>query len=305
MNSSLATFGDAAMTTGSTLPRRLLARELRRAREAASVSAEAARSAIGVSKQTFWRMENGIPIRLNPLFIKRLCEIYDASTELTQVLLTLTEETKSKGWWHAFDSAIPKSFGLFVSLEDAAHHVVSYQTALIPGLLQTAEYRRALIWTAYPTMSPEEAETAVQIGTQRQARLTGIKPITLDAFIDESALRRRTGGADVMVGQLHQLAEVTQLANVSVRVVPATAGFYQGLLVGMFVILEFPPHSTAYLTEPPVVYVQGFTGDMYLERSEEIIAYRNACTEIKRLALGDRESQALILDIAKEYTNEC
>ncbi|MFB8274155.1 DUF5753 domain-containing protein [Nocardia colli] len=304
MNSSLATFGDAAMTTGSTLPRRLLARELRRAREAASVSAEAARSAIGVSKQTFWRMENGIPIRLNPLFIKRLCEIYDASTELTQVLLTLTEETKSKGWWHAFDSTIPKSFGLFVSLEDAAHQVISYQTALIPGLLQTAEYRRTLIWNAFPTMSPDEVETAVQIGAKRQARLTDTKPITLNAYIDESVLRRRTGGADVMAGQLRHLVEVTELANVSVRVVPEAVGFYQGLLVGMFVILEFPPHSTAYLTEPPVVYVQGFTGDMYLERPEEITAYRIACTDIKRLALADKESQALILDIAKEYTNE-
>ncbi|MFE9575666.1 DUF5753 domain-containing protein [Nocardia sp. NPDC006044] len=303
MDHSLATFGDAAMTTGSTLPRRLLARELRRAREAASVSAEAARSAIGVSKQTFWRMENGIPIRLNPLFIKRLCEIYQASTEMTQVLLTLTDETKSKGWWHAFDSTIPKSFGLFVSLEDAAQHVVSYQTTFLPGMLQTDEYRRAMHWIEHPNTPMSDVETSIEIATRRRARLTRTtNPLTLEVIIDETVLRRPAGCTDVMVDQLNHLAEAAQLPNVSVRIVPLSKGAYQGLLVGMFVMLEFPPHSTAYLTEPPVVYVQGFTGDMYLERPEEISAYRIVCTDLKRLALDETASRALILDIAEEFS---
>lgn len=291
------------MTTGSTLPRRLLARELRRAREAASVSAEAARSAIGVSKQTFWRMENGIPIRLNPLFIKRLCEIYNASTELTQVLLTLTEETKSKGWWHAFDSTIPKSFGLFVSLEDAAHHVVSYQTTFIPGMLQTDDYRRAMHWIEHPNAPISDVDTSIEIAARRRARLTrAANPLALEVIIDETVLRRPAGSNEVMAAQLIHLAETAQLPNVSVRIVPRSKGTYQGLMVGMFVMLEFPPHSTAYLTEPPVIYVQGFTGDLYLERPEEVSAYRIVCTDIKRMALDETDSRALILDVAEEFS---
>ncbi|MEV6554535.1 DUF5753 domain-containing protein [Nocardia sp. NPDC051756] len=291
------------MTTGSTLPRRLLARELRRAREAASMSAEAARSAIGVSKQTFWRMENGIPIRLNPLFIMRLCEIYHASAELTQVLLTLTEETKSKGWWHAFDSTIPKSFGLFVSLEDAAHHMVSYQTTFLPGMLQTDEYRRAMHWIEHPNISTSDVDTSIEIATRRRDRLTrAADPLTLDVIIDEAVLRRPTGGTEVMTNQLAHLADTAQLPNVSVRIIPVSKGTYQGLLVGTFVFLEFPPHSTAYLTEPPVIYVQGFTGDLYLERPEEISAYRIVCTDLKRLALNETDSRALILNIAEEFS---
>lgn len=291
------------MTTGSTLPRRLLARELRRAREAASVSAEAARSAIGVSKQTFWRMENGIPIRLNPLFIKRLCEIYNASTELTQVLLTLTEETKSKGWWHAFDSTIPKSFGLFVSLEDAAHHVVSYQTTFIPGMLQTDDYRRAMHWIEHPNAPISDVDTSIEIAARRRARLTrAANPLALEVIIDETVLRRPAGSNEVMAAQLIHLAETAQLPNVSVRIVPRSKGTYQGLMVGMFVMLEFPPHSTAYLTEPPVIYVQGFTGDLYLERPEEVSAYRIVCTDIKRVALDETDSRALILDVAEEFS---
>ncbi|WP_405166149.1 DUF5753 domain-containing protein [Nocardia sp. NBC_01499] len=290
------------MTTGSTLPRRLLARELRRAREAASVSLEAARSEIGVSKQTFWRMENGIPIRLNALFVKRLCEIYEVSTELTQVLLTLTEETKAKGWWHAFDDAIPQSFGLFVGLEDAAHRAISYQTTFLPGMLQTTEYRRAMLWVEHPNKPTSDVETTINVAAQRQARLTSeANPMTLDVFIDESALRRTTGNTGVMSDQLTHLANIAQLPTVSVRVVPTSTGTYQALTVGTFVLLEFPPHPTAYLTEPPVVYVQGFTGDLYLERPEEVAAYRMVCTDLKRLALGEADSRALILNIAEEF----
>src|ERR1041384_7610793 len=105
-----------------------------------------------------------------------------------------------------------------------------------------------------------------------------------------------------MSDQLTHLAKVTQLPNVSVRVVPVSKGVYQGLTVGTFVLLEFPPHSTAYLTEPPVVYVQGFTGDLYLERPEEISAYHIVCMDLKRLALDETDSRALILDIAKEFS---
>ncbi|MFI9407616.1 DUF5753 domain-containing protein [Nocardia sp. NPDC052316] len=291
------------MTTGSTLPRRLLARELRRARAAAKVSSETARNAIGVSKQTFWRMESGIPIRLNPLFVKRLCELYQVSPGLTQVLLALTEETKTKGWWHTFDESIPRDFGLFVGLEDAAHHIISYQTTFIPGMLQTDEYRRAMIWVEFPNMPSPEVETTVRIAALRRDRLhSKTNPVTLDVLIDESALRRPTGSTAVMAGQLRHLADVAQLPNVSVRVMPASAGTYQGLTVGTFVLLEFPPHPTAYLTEPPVVYVQGFTGDLYLERPEEIAAYRVVYTDLKRLALGETESRTLIREIAEEFS---
>ncbi|PXX64270.1 helix-turn-helix protein [Nocardia tenerifensis] len=290
------------MMTGSTLPRRLLARELRKAREAANVSAEAARTEIGVSKQTLWRMENGIPIRLNPLFVKRLCEVYAVEPELTGILMTLAEEAKSKGWWHAFDGAIPTNFGVFVGLEDAAHRIISYQTTFLPGMLQTQEYRRAMLWIEYPNSPTEDVEATINIAELRQARLRDdANPLTLDVFIDESALRRPCGGPDAMLAQLRHLAATAELPNVSVRIVPTTAGTYRALTVGTFVLLEFPPHPTGYLTEPPVVYAQGFTGDLYLERPEEISAYRKVCTDLKRLALGEAESHTLILDIAEEF----
>ncbi len=283
-------------------PRRLLGRELRKAREKANVSVEYARAELSVSKQTFWRMENGLAIKINPLFVKRLCEIYGVPDGTTQVLLSLTEEMKAKGWWHTFDGAIPPTFGLFVGMEDAAHRVVSYQTTFMPGLLQTDDYRRAMFWAEFPNTPSDEVETTVAIAAKRRTRLVGdVHTLTLDSFIDESALRRPTGSAAVMVDQLRHIAEFSRLPNVSVRVLPTSAGMYKGLLVGSFVLLEFPPHPTAYLTEPPIVYIEGHAGDLYLEQHEEVATYRGVCTDLERLALDDAESHKLILRITEEF----
>ncbi|WP_249643698.1 helix-turn-helix domain-containing protein [Nocardia sputi] len=280
----------------------MLGRQLRELRVNSGVSAEYARHVIGVGKQTLWRMETGQPVRLNPLFIERLCKVYGASEEQTAVLLDLTEETKRTGWWHSLDDAIPKGFSHYVGLEAAAHRVTSYQTTLLPGLLQTSEYRRALIWVDYPTMPGPEVERRIEVFTRRKARLDSTSdPLHLDAVLDESVLRRPIGGTSVMADQIRYLAEVTEQNNISVYIVPLDAAAYAGLRVGPFVMLEFPRHPTAHLTEPPVVYMQGFTGDLYLEKSEEIREYRQAFADIRRSALDEVRSRSLLRKIAKEF----
>ncbi|MFI5537781.1 helix-turn-helix domain-containing protein [Nocardia sp. NPDC051900] len=290
-------------STGSSLPRRMLGRQLRELRIESGVSAEYARDAIDVGKQTLWRMETGQPVRLHPLFIERLCKVYGASEERTAILLNLVEETKRTGWWHAFDDTILKDFNLFVELEATAKRLVSYQTTLLPGLLQTDEYRRALIWVRFPTMAGAEVERWIEAFRRRKSRLDNTRdPLRLDAVIDESALRRAVGGPSVMKDQLSHLLRVTTQPNISVRVVPLAAEAYAGLNVGSFVMLDFPEHPTAPLTEPPVVYMQGFTGNLYLEKPDEVRQYRQAYADILRSALDQEDSRALIRKIAEEYS---
>ncbi|MFB8277167.1 helix-turn-helix domain-containing protein [Nocardia colli] len=287
--------------TGSTLPRRMLARQLRVLRENSSVSAETARKAIGVGKQTLWRMETGQPVRLNPLFIERLCALYGAHPDMTRMLLGLAEESHRTGWWHAYGDAIPKHFDLFVGLEEAARRIVSYQTVLLPGLLQTDGYRREMIWLKSPTMPVAEVERRIEVFNRRKARLTdSVKPLWLDTIVDEAALRRAIGGPTVMADQLSYLTTAGELPNVSVRVVPLSAEAYCGLNVGPFVLLEFPRHPTAHLTEPPVVYMQGYTGALYLEKTDEVQLYQQAYTDLQRSALDEARSRSLIHQIAKE-----
>ncbi|MEV4130394.1 helix-turn-helix transcriptional regulator [Nocardia sp. NPDC049707] len=291
------------MATGSTLPRRLLGRELNDLRQNAGITMDVAKKAISVGKQTIWRMETGQPVRLRLIDIERLCQVYGATEEKTQVLLGLTEEAQGKGWWHAYGDAIPKHFDLFVGLEQAAHRLTTYQSALIPGLLQIPEYRRAVLWEEFPNVETAEIERRVELWSRRQARVTDDEnPIKLDVILDELPLRRPIGGPAVMTAQLRHLAEVSRLDNVSVRVVPASAGTHAGLLVGTFVLLEFPKHPTAHLTEPPIVYVQGYTGALYLEKPEEVQQYQDAYTRLQRSALDEVASRRLILEIAEELT---
>ncbi|MCC3329846.1 helix-turn-helix domain-containing protein [Nocardia abscessus] len=280
----------------------MLGRQLRALRISAGISAEYARNAIDVSKQTLWRMETGQPVRLHPLVVEGLCKLYGASEERTAILLNLVEETKRTGWWHAFDDAILEDFNLFVELEATAKRIVSYQTTLLPGLLQTDEYRRALIWVRFPAMSGPEVERKIEAFRQRKSRLDrDYDAIRYEAVIDESALRRGIGGPSVMEGQLRHLLRFDERPSVSARVVPLAAEAYAGLNVGSFVILDFPEHPISHLTEPPVVYMQGFTGDLYLEKPDEVRQHRQAYADILRSALDQEGSRALIRKIAKEY----
>jgi transcriptional regulator with XRE-family HTH domain len=295
------------MATDFTIARRILGMQLETLRERADITREAAATAIASARSTIWKMETGQPVRFNPVLIERLCQLYNATEKETQVVLELVKETKgAKGWWQAFtDDTIPKDFNLFVGLEDAANRITSYQTTFLPGLLHTEEYKRALIWTEFPNKPAEDAERMLQVGLKRRSRLTDeCNPLTLNVFVDESVLRRTTGNTEIMTAQLRHLLEVGQLPNVSIRVVPASVGAYRALLVGMFVLLEFPRHPTADLTVPPVVYVQGFLGDLYLESADEVRQYRQACAELDRLALDEAGSRALIFKIAKEYDSE-
>lgn len=287
--------------TGSTLPRRLLAGELRRLRQSSGLGVDAARRAISCSAQTLWRMETGQPVRLRLHDIEKLGQVYGATRDEMKVLLGLADEAQGKGWWHAYDDTFPKFLDLYLGLEASAEKLTTYQAELIPGLLQTPEYLRALIWAWYPNLDTAEVERRIELRIRRQARLTHQDdPIILDVTLSETVLRLPIGGAAVMADQLHHLIAACQRPNVSIRIVPTTVGAHHGLIVGPFVLLEFPQHPTVHLTEPPVVHCDGYTGSLYLEKPDEIEQYRNALKDIQRSALDEAKSRALILQIAKE-----
>ncbi|PPJ06378.1 hypothetical protein C5E43_20365 [Nocardia cyriacigeorgica] len=76
---------------------------------------------------------------------------------------------------------------------------------------------------------------------------------------------------------------------------------HKGVITGHFVILEFPHHPTANLTDPPVVYIEGFTGALYLDKRGEVEQYRDAYADLQRVALDEAESRRRIQAIAEEW----
>ncbi|NKY55694.1 helix-turn-helix domain-containing protein [Nocardia flavorosea] len=293
------------MAGGSTLPKRALGRELRRLRERSGTNQAAAARAIEVSPQTIGRLEDGHASRPTTLQINGLCDRYGASDEERRFVLDLLQDSRTAkqsggGWWRAYADQIPADFNHYLGLEEVATRVTTWQETLLPGLMQIPEYRREMIWTESPQLAPDDVERRIAVSEQRLKNLRDSK-FRLNALLSEAVLRHGVGGSAVMPRQLNHLLALGEAANVSIRVVPFRARSLVGLLVRSFVLLEFEVLPNVRLTEPPVVYVEGFTGSLYLERREEVTQYRAAADEIERVALDEQETRALIAKVAKEF----
>ncbi|WP_200210395.1 helix-turn-helix domain-containing protein [Micromonospora coerulea] len=291
---------------GSTVPRRQLGRLLRQFRTEAGVTLDAAAEALEYSRQKIWRIECGLGA-VRVLDVKAMCELYNVSAEMTEAMRGLAAETKSKGWWHAYGDAVPNWFELYVGLESAAAHLRQYEETLIPGLLQTREYALGLARLDRPSASEEERERAVEVRLQRQSLLSRRlpKPPRLDAVLSEAVIRRTVGNRGVMVGQLSRLIEAAELPNVSVRVLPFAAGPHSGAVAGSFVILDFPVTKGGRAEpEPSVAYSESLTGALYLDKPDELAAYRSAWKSLETLALDEGQSTDMIKRIIGEMRHD-
>ncbi|MEH1016662.1 helix-turn-helix transcriptional regulator [Micromonospora sp. CPCC 206060] len=290
---------------GSTVPRRQLGRLLRRFRTEANITLDAAAEELEYSRQKIWRIECGMaPVRV--IDVKAMCELYDVPTRMAEAMRGLAAETKSHGWWHAYGDAIPTWFELYVGLESAAAHLRRYDESLIPGLLQTKQYAQAIYRLDQPTASEEERERAVAVRLQRQSLLTRRLPgpPRVDQILSEAVLRRAATGPDVMSSQFRRLLEMSDLPNVSLRVLPFAAGPPPRAVAGSFVILDFPPPRGRAAPEPSVVYSEALTGAIYLDKPEELSAYETTWRGIESLALDEGESKDMIKRIAGEMRHD-
>ncbi len=273
--------------TGSTMPRRQLGRQLRDLRNRARMTTRVAAQRLEWSEAKIWRIETG-QTSLRSLDVEAMCKVYGAPVEIVEPLAALARETKARGWWTEFSDVIAEGFEVYIGLEEAAARVFTYETDLVPGLLQSEEYTRAVLIGARPDITADELERRIAVRAARQAAITREhSPIRLEAVITETLLWHRVGGPDVVVAQLEHLRRMCDLPNVEVRVVPTDTGYHDGMDSGRFVLLEFPD-SAGDVPEPPVVYVETFTGSVYYDKEPEIDRYRSAFTDIKAVAMDAR-----------------
>jgi transcriptional regulator with XRE-family HTH domain len=290
----------AVDTTGSTVPRRQLGRYLRELRNRERLTVKAAAERLEWSEAKMWRIETG-QTSLRSLDVEAMCKVYGAPADLTEALMGLAKETKARGWWHAYGDVIPEDFDVYIGLEEAASQLAWYESELVPGLLQTEDYARTLISADNPGVDEEEISRRVHVRMARQAlvhRTTG--PLDLRVALNEGVLRRPVGGPRIMSEQVARLAEVSERPNVSLRVVPVRAGLHPGIMSGPFVILRFPVNGDGRESEPATVYVDGFTGALYLDKPNEVDRYAQAFDGIWTAALGEPQSRTLMPQAAKE-----
>lgn len=293
-----------AVITGSTVPRRQLGRFLREARGNARLTVRAAARALEWSEAKMWRVETG-QVAMRTHDVETMCRVYGVAPGLTEALKGLAQETRTRGWWHAYGEAIPAWFNVFVGLEEAADHIDTYQPELVPGLFQTADYARALLRARFPAQSVEEIEQRVLLRMSRQSLVSRpVDPPRLTVVLNEAVLLRPIGGRLVMAAQCRHLEELAgRTPHVTLRVVPFDSGVHAGLTTGAFVLLRFPTDGEGRATEPPTVYVEGMTGALYLEQPHEVDSYRQAFEDLLA-TLGDADGQrsrALIHHATKEH----
>jgi len=220
-----------------------------------------------------------------------MLDLYGVRSPQREALIQLGRDARKRGWWTAYADVFT---GSYIGLESEAA-TIRINAHVVPGLLQTAGYARAVISQPRPALEPGAIERAVAARAARQqAILDRDNPPDIHVILDEAALRRQAGGPAVLSGQLTALAQASARPNVAIQVLPFTAGANAGM-DGKFVILTFPSAS-----DPPVAYVEGLMGDIYLESEAELDRYNLAWTHLITQALEPGESVALVSELAEE-----
>lgn len=263
-----------------TVRRRELGALLRKLRTEKGLTVEQAAGQLMFSMSKLSRMEtgHGAPSRRD---IRDLCVLYEVTDEAERKrMMNLAVEGRQAGWWQSYDL---NQFADYVGLEADAVSVKNYQSILIPGLLQTPDYARAVNEAVIPQPDPERLEEQTEVRLRRQERLTQDPPLRFGVILDEAALHRVIGGPAVMETQLRHLVELSQLPNVTLQVIPFSAGAHPAM-DSTFNVLEFAD------AVPGVVYVEGLVGWVYMKRSQDVERYVRVFERLCHIALPPRES---------------
>jgi transcriptional regulator with XRE-family HTH domain len=278
------------MDHSPTVRGRRLMRELKRLREASGMGPDEVAQRLDFSKSKLYRIENG-KARVDHDDLEDMLDLFDVRSPERDALVALGRDSRRRGWWTTYKDVFT---GSFVGLESEA---ASIQVAshIVPGIFQSADYARAVIAATAPWLGAEETERRVVARTARQDAVLGREdPPEIHLVVDEAALHRRVGGAEVMAGQLAALAKASTQPGVTLQIMPFAAGA-NAALEGDFVILAFPDPE-----DPPVAYAEGLFGDLYLESKEEVDRHCLAWTHLLDKALSPAESAAMISLLAEE-----
>ncbi|GAA3891580.1 helix-turn-helix domain-containing protein [Streptomyces sedi] len=285
----------AEARSGPTVGQIVLGLRLKELRERARCSFADAAAALSVNSTTVRRMEKA-EVGLKPLYVKALLERYGVGAEESESFLRLVEEANRPGWWHGYRDVLPDWFSLYVSLEGEASLIRAYEPHCVPGLLQTAAYARTLLRTGFPGASDAELERRVALRMERQELLTRPRAPLLWAVIEEHVLRRRVGSQAAMLQQVDRLIEATQLPNVTLQIMPFSAGPHPGMF-GPFQLFRFEIPEL-----PDIIYAESLTGATYLDERPDTVAYLEVLDRMGTQAASAQDTEVILGEIRKELT---
>lgn len=274
---------------GQTIRSRRLGSDLRQLRRRADLTAEAVGDELGFSQSKMSRIESG-EVRVSRTDLKALLALYKVTDEKqVTAYLNAAKNAKSRGWWIAYEDALPREYRDFIALEGTATSIRTFQGLIVPGLMQTPDYTRHVITAGPAIFPPGHADSLIQVRMERQSILEAEQPPKIWAIVTEGALRQVIGGHAVMIDQLHHLTRLTERSNITLQVLPFDAGAHAGVQ-SSFVLFDFA-------IDPSVACVENLTGTLFMEQPGQLDAYSDAFDNLRASALSPADSLTRITDI--------
>jgi transcriptional regulator with XRE-family HTH domain len=280
--------------TGPTALRIALGAQLRRLREASGITTEEAAEAIRATHSKISRLERG-RTGAKQRDVADLLSLYGVTgeTEREEVLMLARQSTTS-GWWQQYSDVLPRWLELYVGLEEAASVIRTYEVQFVHGLMQTEDYARAVILIANAHAPAEEIDRRVSARMTRQRLLTRPAAPELWAVLDEAALRRPPDGPEVMRAQLEHLLQLTDLPNVTLQIVPFSAGPHAAA-GGPFTILRFPEPDL-----PDLVYLEQLNSALYLDQPADVTGYMTIMNQLSVQAETPAASKVMLSALLRQ-----
>lgn len=278
---------------------RRLRTELRNARVAAGKTQAQVAIALDWSKSKVIRIENG-SVGVSTTDLKAMLGQYQIVEEdRIEELVALAQGSRARAqpptreWWSQYKRVVSKDLLDLIANESAASSTINFQPLLVPGLLQTEEYARASIRMLDPSLTNEAVDARVEIRMRRRELLDRANPSRLHFILGEAVVRTAVGGKDIMGRQIHALFEAAKRRNVTLRVVPFSAGIRFGMLTP-FVVFEFPGEA-----DQDVLYLESPRGDLIIRAAlAETQLYRKTFEQLRKISLGTSDSLDYLQKVA-------
>lgn len=258
----------------STMVRRQLGRRLRALREDCGKTRQDVVSTRIMSHGKLEMIEYG-RTAVRPGDVYELCTLYGATPEVTEALRELAVASTQEGWWQEHGGITDKTFQTFVDLETAASSIFIVHQLLVPGLLQTEDYARAVERASNLERTDEAVERAVRLRLHRQEVLfSRADQVDVHIVLGEGALRLAVGDATLMKDQIAHMLDVSRRQLAEIRVLPFAAGPHAGLL-GDFTLMDFLDPE-----DPSIAYIASYVVSRYYDRPIHVDRHRRVYSSL-------------------------
>jgi transcriptional regulator with XRE-family HTH domain len=266
--------------------RRRLGAELRRLREEAGLTIDRVAEALECSPSKVSRIETG-QVSATPRDVRDILGLYRVDDARLEAMVQVAREARQRGWWQKFVD-VPDGVPAYVGLEAAATSIDVYMSLIVPALLQTPDYARAVIAAVRPDLPASEIDRRVELRLRRQELLEQERPPVMRVLLDDTLLRRPVGGPAVLAAQRRRLLADADRPAITIQVLEVAAGAHAGM-DGPFTIFGFPAPA-----ERDVVALDSAADALYLEGPEDVARYRRVFELLLPTARSPGDSAAII-----------